>query len=554
MWSMLAFPIARWDGLRWIDEQGVEYPSTGSSGIKKCQRSAGIVSSGLITANTPAAEILREISWDCVILDEAHKARRKNLRPDQRGDPADSNNLLEFMRSVAANSRSVLLASATPVQLDPIEAWDLLDILAAGNDFVLGDSYSAWRNQVPRMIDYIMGSLDAPHEPVELWEPWLRNPLPPQDEPSTNACRASRMGLGMRDTDNVAPGDAWAKLSPAQKARVGNLRNEFFKNHNPILRCIVRRTREWLEKEIDPTTKEPYLPRIDIVLYGEKDEDALQLPPYLEEAFTHAEEFCVELGKREGFSSGFMQTLLLRRVGSSIIAGKRTAEKMLGGVLSDESEEATEDEEPEQVSKLYPLKDAERIHLERFLASLIQAEQINTDPKLVEVRKYLKDLGWKRLGCILFSQYFDTAEWIAKKLSEDYPDEIIGLYAGANRSRIYTGGNYETKKRDLIKNMVQVGEITLLVGTDAASEGLNLQRLGTLINIDLPWNPTRLEQRKGRIVRIGQPRESVDLLNLRYRGSVEDRVHLVLAERLQNIHNIFGQVPDTLEDIWIMDI
>lgn len=52
--------------------------------------------------------------------------------------------------------------------------------------------------------------------------------------------------------------------------------------------------------------------------------------------------------------------------------------------------------------------------------------------------------------------------------------------------------------------MVKTGELKLLIGTDAASEGLNLQRLGTLINIDLPWNPTRLEQRKGRIQRIGQ--------------------------------------------------
>ena len=44
--------------------------------------------------------------------------------------------------------------------------------------------------------------------------------------------------------------------------------------------------------------------------------------------------------------------------------------------------------------------------------------------------------------------------------------------------------------------MVRRGELRLLLGTDAASEGLNLQRLGTLINLDLPWNPTRLEQRK----------------------------------------------------------
>lgn len=62
----------------------------------------------------------------------------------------------------------------------------------------------------------------------------------------------------------------------------------------------------------------------------------------------------------------------------------------------------------------------------------------------------------------------------------------------------------------------------------------------------------RLEQRKARIVRIGQPRDPFDLLNLRYRGSVEDRVHRVLAQRLQNIHSIFGQIPDTPEDIWVL--
>ena len=52
------------------------------------------------------------------------------------------------------------------------------------------------------------------------------------------------------------------------------------------------------------------------------------------------------------------------------------------------------------------------------------------------------------------------------------------------------------------------GEIRLLIGTDAASEGLNLQRPGSLVNLDWPWNPTRLEQRKGRIQRIGQISET----------------------------------------------
>ena len=99
--------------------------------------------------------------------------------------------------------------------------------------------------------------------------------------------------------------------------------------------------------------------------------------------------------------------------------------------------------------------------------------------------------------------------------------------------------------------MVRGGDIRLLLGTDAASEGLNLQRLGSLINLDLPWNPTRLEQRKGRIQRIGQMRDTVDIYNMRYAGSVEDRVHELLSSRLEDITDLFGQLPDVLEDAWV---
>jgi Lhr-like helicase len=80
---------------------------------------------------------------------------------------------------------------------------------------------------------------------------------------------------------------------------------------------------------------------------------------------------------------------------------------------------------------------------------------------------------------------------------------------------------------------------------------LNLQTLGTLINLDLPWNPTRLEQRKGRIQRIGQENDKVYIYNMRYKDSVEDRVHDMLSQRLQNISSIFGQLPDVLEDVWV---
>src|SRR5699024_8463348 len=158
---------------------------------------------------------------------------------------------------------------------------------------------------------------------------------------------------------------------------------------------------------------------------------------------------------------------------------------------------------------------------------------------------------WMVRGTIIFSQYFDTANWIAEKISKEFQDESIGMYAGGDKSGIYENGKFKTRDKETIKEKVRQKGIRILVGTDAASEGLNLQSLGTLINIDLPWNPTKLEQRKGRIQRIGQQYDTIYIYNMKYKDSIEDRVHSRLSERLKNISDVFGQVPDVLEDVWI---
>ena len=91
----------------------------------------------------------------------------------------------------------------------------------------------------------------------------------------------------------------------------------------------------------------------------------------------------------------------------------------------------------------------------------------------------------------------------------------------------------------------------LLAATDAACEGLNLQRLGSQFNIDLPWNPSRLEQRKGRVQRIGQAREEIHVVNLRYANTVEDDVYASLSSRMGDIFAVIGQLPDGFEDAWV---
>jgi superfamily II DNA/RNA helicase len=116
---------------------------------------------------------------------------------------------------------------------------------------------------------------------------------------------------------------------------------------------------------------------------------------------------------------------------------------------------------------------------------------------------------------------------------------------------MFRNTDFATVEREEIKSAVKSRQVRLVVATDAACEGLNLQTLGTLINVDLPWNPSRLEQRLGRIARIGQARRSVDMLNLVYHETQDEKVYQVLSRRLKDKFDIFGSLPETIEDDWI---
>jgi superfamily II DNA/RNA helicase len=145
-------------------------------------------------------------------------------------------------------------------------------------------------------------------------------------------------------------------------------------------------------------------------------------------------------------------------------------------------------------------------------------------------------------------------KWIGERLTGHLPSETVAVYAGAGKSGLFINGEWKSVEREEIKKAVKERSIRLVVATDAACEGLNLQTLGTLIDVDLPWNPSRLEQRIGRIKRFGQRRDKVDMANLVYHGTIDEKVYETLSARMQDRYNIFGTLPDVIEDDWIDDI
>jgi hypothetical protein len=358
--ELLQLPSARWNGRAWVDENDLEYPSEGAKSLGKCPRTIGLISQGLVVRGLPEAiNQLLGRRYACVIVDESHRARRRKVpkvdaNAEEIDEKADANKLMGFLRQIGPRTKSMLLATATPVQLHPVEAWDLLHILSHGSDSVLGGwtQSSPWF-QPSLCLEIATGEATVPTADVHGGWEYVRDPLPSRHEnPAFDRIRRS---LDASDTSWQFTPESLDKLSPA--IRSVQLQNGLLPNYgehfNPLLRCIVRRTRAYLESTINPATGEYFLPKVTVKLFGEEDEDALVLGGYLREAYEEAEAFSRLLQQRVK-SAGFFKTLLLRRLGSSMEAGRRTISKLLGeepDTLDEEEDDAPEEEAQAQLGR-----------------------------------------------------------------------------------------------------------------------------------------------------------------------------------------------------------
>jgi Helicase conserved C-terminal domain len=548
----LGLPAAVWSTQKkcWVDEKRRPLTQRGDPElVTKCPWRIGIVSTGLIINGDDAGErgALARKPFGVVVLDEAHKARAP--RETRGGNTiATPNNLLRFLHRVARNAGSVLLGTATPIQLDAVELWDLLAALGDGAPQVLGAlaEGSEWARD--ESIRFLTGERPWPEVDTSRWS-LFRNPLPPSFENSV--FRDIRSDAGLKTTDVVGP--RYDDLRP-------DIRSEFLQEfaslaarQNPIVRRIVRRTRPMLEER-------GLLKRIGVVPHPRPadglpstlfDGQGLVMGLAFTAAYEAAEQFSRLYAARQP-GAGFLKTILLRRIGSSARAGLDTARRLLdrlddASIPEDErsDEDDPKDAAPPDLGEIQLLRE-----VERNLVAVVDRADI--DPKVEVVLHYLRDGGWLETnGAIIFSQYLATAEWVAEALCAVFPDEPVALYAGGSASFVQRGSDRRSAGREQIKASVERGDIRLVCATDAGCDGLNLQRLGAQVNVDLPWNPSRLVQRKGRVQRIGQARDDIHVLSLRYAGTVEDDVYHALSERFGDIFSVLGQLPDAFEDDWI---
>ena len=175
---------------------------------------------------------------------------------------------------------------------------------------------------------------------------------------------------------------------------------------------------------------------------------------------------------------------------------------------------------------------------------------------LLEERKDLKilesiELAKNCLGemdkVLVFSRYTDTIDALINEfnllgLNKYYR---YGVYTGAKSCIVSNGEEKQCNKNDLKRELFS-GEIRIVFCSDAASEGLNLQAARILINVDVPWTPARLEQRIGRIARLGQTADEVVVYNVWYPHSIEARMYHRIQKRLEKSNLAIGEFPDVV--------
>jgi superfamily II DNA or RNA helicase len=215
--------------------------------------------------------------------------------------------------------------------------------------------------------------------------------------------------------------------------------------------------------------------------------------------------------------------------------------------------EATEERVVDQASAARTIAElrAEIAQLQDLERMAHRVRQSGSDRKWDELSRLLQnnsamfDANGSRRKLVIFTEHRDTLNYLAEKIRAlvGRPEAVVMIHGGIGRE----------DRRKAQEGFTHDKEVEILVATDAAGEGINLQRAHLMVNYDLPWNPNRLEQRFGRIHRIGQT-EVCHLWNLVAKDTREGEVYQRLLEKLDEERAALGgQVFDVLGQLTFDD-
>jgi superfamily II DNA or RNA helicase len=286
-----------------------------------------------------------------------------------------------------------------------------------------------------------------------------------------------------------------------------------------------------------------------------------------------------------GRALGFTMAMLQRRFASSIYAVRRSLQRMkekrehiladpegyrqsqINKRLPDDYEDLPEEEQQKIVSELEDLVASydpaalrdEITELGKLIQKAVDLEKREVESKLIRLRELIKEYGIfqdPKMKLLIFTEHKDTLDFLCADGKDGRPLGKLREW-GLSVTQIHGGmkiGDRDTPGSRIFAEREFRESAQVLVATEAAGEGINLQFCWLMINYDIPWNPVRLEQRMGRIHRYGQEKDCL-IFNFVSTNTREGRVLHKLFERIQAIEDDLdpkrtGKVFNVLGDVF----
>ena len=521
-----------------------------------------IVSSGLVRRKNRRGMLNAAEGFDIVLVDEAHYARRQNPRDSSTGKPIYGDLYVAMQKVLRKKTKSLWMATATPMQIDPIEVYDLFRLTNRAGQFQADPTLTMQyfeglgtlvnKRQLSRQVWAMMGQSFLQ---IEKLDPYLWNLL--KQTAITSKNRRVLRELPYNDPHNA---DLRHLIQPLFAA-------------SPLSRVMMRHTRALLEIYRQNGQLSSNLARRHV-----RPVCAIEFTSAEAEFYNMLEDYCHGLGEQIRKHNPqtrqvmfFLLNFLQLRFASSFYAIQKTLERRLKRVKSTLLIGSMPESEEELKERLDALKndddeysegDLDDITMDALLKDRsvqdleweetqlsIMLEKLNAIHETPsKMQTLLQELNRRKLSdgrlrqTVLFTRFYDTLNSIRRYLHMLKPSLRVGIYAGGSKAIWYNPKRQKdcNTTHEEIKKRFLAGDIDLLLCTDAAAEGLNLQTADLLINFDLGWNPMKIEQRIGRIDRIGQKYSDIEVVNMCYVGSTEQVVYGRLMERLQKANLIVG--------------